>query len=71
MVNLILATLYEIEIVQNECKGLIRNLKSLAKNSSLPMNLLAVLDSGYIKKEPYGVVLILGNYFLSKQNVIS
>lgn len=24
------------------------------------MNLLAVLDSGYIKKEPYGVVLILG-----------
>ncbi|KAJ6648024.1 Aldehyde dehydrogenase family 3 member A2 [Pseudolycoriella hygida] len=54
------ATLYEIEILQNECKGLIRNLKDLAKNSPLPMNLLAILDSGYIKKEPYGVVLILG-----------
>lgn len=54
------ATLYEIEIVQNECKGLIRNLKNMAKNSPLPMNMLAVLDSGYVKKEPYGVVLILG-----------
>ncbi|KAG4074044.1 hypothetical protein HA402_014249 [Bradysia odoriphaga] len=54
------ATLYEIEIVQNECNGLIRNLKDLAKNTSLPMNMLAILDYGYIKKEPYGVVLILG-----------
>lgn len=57
-----LATLYEVENVQNECKGLIRNLKNLAKDSPLPMNLLAVLDSGYIKKEPYGVVLILGKW---------
>lgn len=54
------ATLYEIEIVQNECTGLLRNLKELAKPTPLPMNLLAVLDNGYVKKEPYGVVLILG-----------
>jgi aldehyde dehydrogenase (NAD+) len=54
------ATLYEIEMVKNEINGLVRNLKKIAEPTKLPVNLLAVLDSGYIKKEPYGIVLVLG-----------
>lgn len=54
------ATLYELEIMLNELKGLIKNTAKWAQDDKLPVNLLAVLDSAYIRKEPYGVVLILG-----------
>lgn len=54
------ATLYELEIVLNELGVLIRNTPKWAKDDKLPVNFLAVLDSAYIRKEPYGVVLVLG-----------
>ncbi|CAL8141229.1 unnamed protein product [Orchesella dallaii] len=54
------ATLYELEIILNELKGLIKNCKKHAEPDKLPVNLLAILDTAYIRKEPYGVVLVLG-----------
>lgn len=54
------ATLYELEIVLNELGVLMRGTPKWAKDDKLPVNLLAVLDSAYIRKEPYGVVLVLG-----------
>ncbi|OXA56525.1 aldehyde dehydrogenase, dimeric NADP-preferring [Folsomia candida] len=54
------ATLYELEIITNELNALIKDMKSLAEDEKLPVNLLAALDSAYIRKQPYGVVLVLG-----------
>lgn len=54
------ATIYELEIIFDELKSLIRDTKKYAKDEYLPKNLLAVLDSAYIRRQPYGVVLVLG-----------
>jgi len=51
-----------LEIILNELDGLIASLKSLAAPDNLPLNFLAILDSAYVKKQPFGVVLILGKF---------
>jgi hypothetical protein len=57
---LLLAKIYELGVVQSELRYFIKHLKTIAIPSTLPVNALAILDSGYIKKQPFGVVLILG-----------
>jgi len=54
------ATLYELEVLLNELDGLIKNTKKFAADEKLPTNMLAILDHAYIRKQPYGVVLVLG-----------
>ena len=41
---------------------MIRDLEKNAADESLPLNCIAFLDRGYVRKEPYGVVLILGTW---------
>lgn len=49
MLCLFTATLYELEIITNELNALIKDMKSLAEDEKLPVNLLAALDSAYIR----------------------
>lgn len=54
------ATLYELDIVSNELIFNIKNCAKWAQHELLPKNLLAALDAAYTRKQPYGVVLVLG-----------
>jgi len=47
-----------------------KELPSLAKDEKLPKNLMAFLDTAYVKKQPYGVVLILGKTMLLEMHII-
>jgi aldehyde dehydrogenase (NAD+) len=54
------AALYEVDLTKQEIIAMLRDLDKYAAKEHLPLNLLASLDRGYIQREPYGVVLILG-----------
>jgi len=53
-------SIYDLDPTINVCKNLIRSLDKLAQPDKLPWNLLLFMDSAYISRIPYGVVLILG-----------
>jgi len=57
-----IGSLYELEVLKTEIIKLRNCVAEFAKDDKLPINLLASLDSAYIKKQPYGVVLVLGNF---------
>jgi aldehyde dehydrogenase (NAD+) len=50
----------EVDLTKVEITGMLRNLEEYAAREHLPTNLLAFLDSGYIQREPFGVVAVLG-----------
>ncbi|XP_056632697.1 aldehyde dehydrogenase, dimeric NADP-preferring-like [Diorhabda sublineata] len=52
--------IYEIEIVANDIRHSLIELKNWAKPSKPEKRLINILDGVYIYKEPYGVVLIIG-----------
>jgi len=54
------ASIYELGIIRNETEYFMKHLKEFAAPDKLPLNALAILDSGCVSKQPYGVVLILG-----------
>jgi len=56
----IVGILYEIEVLRSDLNSLIRNLKSYARNEQLPVNLLQLDDRASVKRDPYGLVLVLG-----------
>lgn len=58
-------SLYELESIKFDSKYMAKELKKWAAPDKLPFNLLAAMDSGYVEKVPYGLVLILGK-ILSK-----
>ncbi|KAM9147346.1 aldehyde dehydrogenase family 3 member B1-like isoform 2-T2 [Pangshura tecta] len=59
--------LSEIIIVKNEVNYALNNLSSWMKDEGVDKNLVTQLDTAFIRKEPYGVVLIIGpwNYPLN------
>ncbi|CAG7838489.1 unnamed protein product [Allacma fusca] len=60
-------TIYELEVVKAEAISVLKHLKEYASKEHLPINVLGDLDRGYILREPYGLVLILGawNYLFT------
>ncbi|CAK6449812.1 unnamed protein product [Pipistrellus nathusii] len=59
--------LSEISISRSEINLALRNLRSWMKDEEVPRNLATQLDSAFIRKEPFGVVLIIApwNYPLN------
>uniref|UniRef100_A0A8C0J8T6 Aldehyde dehydrogenase n=1 Tax=Chelonoidis abingdonii TaxID=106734 RepID=A0A8C0J8T6_CHEAB len=59
--------LSEIILVKNEINYALNNLSSWMKDEFVEKNLVTQLDTAFIRKEPYGVVLIIGpwNYPLN------
>eukprot|EP00069_Balaena_mysticetus_P001281 bmy_15194T0 len=57
----------EISISQNEINLALRNLRAWMKDEKVPKNLATQLDSAFIRKEPFGLVLIIApwNYPLN------
>ncbi|XP_078511723.1 aldehyde dehydrogenase family 3 member B1-like [Lissotriton helveticus] len=57
----------EITLLNNEIKFAINNLKTWMKDEPVEKNLATSQDTAFIRKDPYGVVLIIGpwNYPLS------
>jgi len=53
-------TLYELEVLRADIKALMRNLTTLAQGETLPLNLLSLEDRASIRRDPYGLVLVLG-----------
>lgn len=53
-------TIYELEVVKTEIRSMLKHLREWSADEKLPLNALAILDRGYIRREPYGVVLVLG-----------
>ncbi|XP_004618542.2 aldehyde dehydrogenase family 3 member B1 [Sorex araneus] len=51
--------LSEVHISQSEIKLALRNLRAWMKDEKVPKNLATQLDSAFIRKEPYGLVLII------------
>uniref|UniRef100_A0A8P0PDB1 aldehyde dehydrogenase [NAD(P)(+)] n=2 Tax=Canis lupus familiaris TaxID=9615 RepID=A0A8P0PDB1_CANLF len=49
----------EIHISQSEIDLALRNLRSWMKDEKVPKNLATQLDSAFIRKEPFGLVLII------------
>lgn len=54
--------MYELDKVESEATSMIRNLEDYASPEKMPVNILTPMDRGYIRKEPYGVVLIVGTW---------
>ncbi|CAG7816277.1 unnamed protein product [Allacma fusca] len=52
----------ECENLKSEVKHMLRNLDHYSAPETLPLNLLAFLDRGYIQREPFGVVLVIGTW---------
>ncbi|KAG6921583.1 aldehyde dehydrogenase 3 family, member B1, partial [Chelydra serpentina] len=52
--------LSEIILVKNEVNHALNNLSSWMKDEAVDKNLVTQLDTAFIRKEPYGVVLIIG-----------
>ncbi|XP_034289582.1 aldehyde dehydrogenase family 3 member B1 [Pantherophis guttatus] len=52
----------EILFVRNELANALNNLNYWMKDESVNKNLLTQLDCAFIRKEPYGVVLIIGAF---------
>uniref|UniRef100_A0A674JIM5 Aldehyde dehydrogenase domain-containing protein n=1 Tax=Terrapene triunguis TaxID=2587831 RepID=A0A674JIM5_9SAUR len=52
--------LSEIIMVKNEVNYALNNLSSWMKDESVDKSLVTQLDTAFIRKEPYGVVLIIG-----------
>ncbi|KAB0338398.1 hypothetical protein FD754_024613, partial [Muntiacus muntjak] len=61
------AEVSEISISQNEINLALRNLRAWMKDEKVSKNLATQLDSAFIRKEPFGLVLILSpwNYPLN------
>ncbi|XP_065739358.1 aldehyde dehydrogenase family 3 member B1 isoform X1 [Phocoena phocoena] len=57
----------EISISQNEINLALRNLRAWMKDEKVPTNLATQLDSAFIRKEPFGLVLVIApwNYPLN------
>ncbi|XP_030895331.1 aldehyde dehydrogenase family 3 member B1 [Leptonychotes weddellii] len=53
------AEVSEIGISQNEIDLALRNLRAWMKDEKVPKNLATQLDSAFIRKEPFGLVLII------------
>ncbi|XP_034869319.1 aldehyde dehydrogenase family 3 member B1 isoform X1 [Mirounga leonina] len=53
------AEMSEIGISQNEIDLALRNLRAWMKDEKVPKNLATQLDSAFIRKEPFGLVLII------------
>ena len=58
----ITAACFELEMVKNEIIYMLKNLRKFAKDEKLPWNALTVLDSAFIRREPFGVCLIVGSW---------
>lgn len=52
----------EIEILINEVRGAIQNIRDWIKPEKPRKSLVAMLDNAYIFNDPYGVVLIIGTW---------
>uniref|UniRef100_A0A8C7B298 Aldehyde dehydrogenase domain-containing protein n=1 Tax=Neovison vison TaxID=452646 RepID=A0A8C7B298_NEOVI len=53
------AEVSEIRISESEIDLALRNLRSWMKDEKVPKNLATQLDSAFIRKEPFGLVLII------------
>jgi hypothetical protein len=51
---------YEFDILENNLRHMIANLKDYVKPEKQPFNLLAPTDEASVSRIPYGVVLVLG-----------
>jgi len=54
--------MYEIDLMKNDIRETVKNLEKWAAPHYLQTNWLTLADKGYILKEPYGVVLVLGTW---------
>ncbi|XP_039196887.1 aldehyde dehydrogenase family 3 member B1-like [Crotalus tigris] len=52
----------EILLVRNELANALNNLSCWMKDENVHKNLATMLDSAFIRKDPYGVVLIIGAF---------
>lgn len=56
----LLVALYELELLKNEIKTAIRELKAWVQREKMPFNWLLPFDNAFVKHDPFGVVLIIG-----------
>uniref|UniRef100_A0ABM5F7U4 Aldehyde dehydrogenase n=2 Tax=Pogona vitticeps TaxID=103695 RepID=A0ABM5F7U4_9SAUR len=54
--------LSEISIVQNEVNNALNNLSYWMKDESVSKNMATTMDCAFIRKDPFGVVLIISTY---------
>ncbi|ETE72910.1 Aldehyde dehydrogenase family 3 member B1, partial [Ophiophagus hannah] len=52
----------EVILVRNELANALNNLCCWMKDESVNKNLMTLMDCSFIRKDPYGVVLIIGSY---------
>lgn len=61
----------EIEFVRNDIRGMLINLEKWAREEYTSKHILLTFDSSYIRREPYGVVLIIGTWNYPIQMTLS
>jgi hypothetical protein len=58
--NCILAASYELELLKSDVTKIKNGLKKWSQRDWMPFNILIPFDKACIKRDPYGVVLIIG-----------
>ncbi|KAF7241918.1 Aldehyde dehydrogenase family 3 member B1 [Varanus komodoensis] len=64
------AEISEIALTKNEINNALNNLQHWMKDESVSKNLATQFDSAFIRKDPYGVVLIIGVYNLPINTIL-
>ncbi|RWS25921.1 Aldehyde dehydrogenase family 3 member B1-like protein [Leptotrombidium deliense] len=61
----------ELEVVKNEITGMLMNIDSWSKPTSVSKTLVTLFDDVYVYPEPYGIVLIIGAWNYPVQLLLS
>jgi len=56
------AKLFEIEVLKNDVRTMIDNVKDWAKPQRVPKTVVTMMDTPIILQDPYGVVLVIGSW---------
>ena len=48
--------------MRSEILYMLKNLRNLARDEKLPWNTMAILDKAFIRREPFGVCLVVGSW---------
>jgi len=65
------SVLYEATVVKTEVVHAMKNLKTWMKPRAAPKSFMQVMDTVYLQKEPYGVVLVMGAWNYPLQLLLS
>lgn len=65
------STLYEVGVVKGEIQTAMKNLKTWMKPRAVTRSMLQMMDTTYMQKEPFGVVLVIGAWNYPLQLLLS